>query len=170
MFFTNGIQELPTPYEQIVISKRKGFIKLALETGADIIPLYSFGANQAYRRPFGKDSWLCKLSAVLRVSTIVWLGRWYIPLNVIPFRVPILTVAGPVFRVPKVKSKEEITPHLVQQVHADFCVALRELFDEYKIVYVREMGAPKEWLTRELLFENEVYRNDSRVESTKSTR
>jgi len=32
---------------------------------------------------------------------------------------------------------------------------LRALFDTYKKVYVEEMGADKEWLTRELKFEDE---------------
>jgi diacylglycerol O-acyltransferase 2, plant len=150
MFYTNGT----AAHEQIVLSKRKGFIKLALETGCDIIPQYSFGANQAYIRPFGPDSFLCKLSAFLRISTVVWYGRWWIPMGILPFKVPILTVTGPVFHVPQVDS-DNITNELVVKVHDEFCRALKRLFDEYKIVYVQEMGAPEEWLTRELLFENE---------------
>jgi 2-acylglycerol O-acyltransferase 2 len=156
MFYTNG----GAAYEQIVLSKRKGFIKLALETGCDIIPQYSFGANQAYIRPFGPDSLLCKLSAFLRISTVVWFGRWWIPMGVLPFRVPILTVTGPVFHVPHVVDPDKITNELVSKVHREFCLALKQLFDEYKIVYVEEMGAPEEWLTRELLFENEKKLSD----------
>ena len=149
MFYTPGNFK----YEQIVISKRKGFVKLALQTGADIIPMYSFGANQTYYRIAGPGSWLCKLSTVLRVSITPWLGRWWIPLGAIPFRYPILTVTGKVFSVPLVKH-DDITDDLVEQVHADFCLAIQDLFDTYKKVYVEEMGAEKEWLTRELKWEN----------------
>ena len=151
MFCTPG----DAPYEQIVLSKRKGFIKLALETGAGILPYYSFGANQTYYRLFGPRHVFATLSSKLQLSILVWFGRWWIPMGIFPFRVPILSVTGPVFVVPKVK-KEDITDDLVQRVHQDFCKAFRAMFDEYKVVYVREMGAPEEWLTRELKFEDEA--------------
>lgn len=150
MFYTPG----SSSYEQIILSKRKGFIKLALQTGADIIPLYSFGANQTYYRIAGPHSWLCKISTALRVSITPWLGRWWIPLGVIPFQYPIMTVTGDVFSVPKVE-ESEVTDELVEKVHADFCQALRSLFDRYKKVYVEQMGADQKWLTRELKWEDE---------------
>lgn len=76
------------------------------------------------------------------------------PWGFLPFANPILTVSGEVFDVPKV-SADALTDDLVQQVHTDFCRALRNLFDTYKKVYVEEMGAGKEWLARELKFEDE---------------
>ena len=54
-----------------------------------------------------------------------------------------LPIVGEVFEVPKVES-EKITDELVQQVHSDFCVRLKKLFDDYKKVYVDEMGADPE--------------------------
>lgn len=143
--------------ERIILSKRKGFIKLALQTGADIIPHYTFGANQTYRRAFGPESFLARISSVCQVSLVVWFGRWWLPFGVIPFRVPVLSVVGEVFEVPKIDASngEKITDELVERVHAEFCSRMRQLFDEYKVVYVKEMGAPKEWLIKELKFENE---------------
>jgi len=148
MFCTPG----NSPYEQIILSKRKGFIKLALQTGADIIPLYSFGANQTYYRVAGPDSWLCSISTALRISITPWLGRGWIPFSPVPFQIPVMTVTGEVFEVPKV---DKVTDELVQAVHADFCQAMRKLFDTYKKVYVEEMGADESWLTRELKWEDE---------------
>lgn len=154
-----GIHEMfYTPYnsnkEQIILDKRKGFIKLALTNQCDIIPMYTFGANQQYQRIFGHESVLCKLSTSLQMSLVVWLGRWKIPMSWIPIPVPLLGVVGEVFEVPKVDS-EKITDELVQQVHSDFCERLKKLFDDYKKVYVDEMGADPEWLTRELKLETE---------------
>jgi hypothetical protein len=147
-----GIAEMFCRDEQIILSKRKGFIKLALETGADIIPHYTFGANETYYRPFGPSSVLAKISSKLRVSIVPWFGRWWIPLGAVPFRVPVLDVMGPVMEVPKHKP---VTEWLVSQVHAKFCHELRKLFDEYKVVYVKEMGASDAWLTKKLRFEDE---------------
>lgn len=151
MFYTPGSAR---EYEQIILRKRKGFIKLALETGADIIPMYSFGANQVYYRIAGPHSLLCRLSRLMRVSITPWLGRWNVPMSVIGRVQPILTVTGEVFCVPR--DVKEITPELIHQVHEDFCKALRKLFDEYKVVYVKEMGADASWLEKELIFEDEI--------------
>lgn len=149
MFYTPGSAK---EYEQIILSKRKGFVKLALETGADLIPMYSFGANQVYYRIAGPKSLLCQLSRLLRVSITPWLGRWGMPMSIIGNVQPILTVTGPVLEVPK---NVDVTKELVAKVHADFCISLRKLFDEYKKVYVEEMGADPSWLTKELRFEDE---------------
>ena len=140
--------------EQIILQKRKGFIKLALRTQSDIIPMYTFGANQIYSRVCGNKSLLCHLSSQLKISLVIWLGRWGIPMGWVPCRVPLLGVIGNVFPVPKM-AIEEITEDVVKRVHADFCQALKELFDTYKIVYVEEMGADSSWLTNELKLETD---------------
>ena len=154
-----GIQEMfYTPFnsnkEQIILEKRKGFIKLALINQCDIIPMYTFGANQMYQRIFGHKSVLCKLSSSLQMSLVIWLGRWGIPMSWIPIPVPLMGVIGEVFEVPKVDA-DKITDELVQQVHADFCKTLKQLFDDHKKVYVEKMGADPDWLTRELKLETE---------------
>lgn len=155
-----GIQEMyyttiGDPDERIIIQSRKGFVKLAIRTGSDLIPMYNFGANQAYSRLFGRDSPMRNLSSKLRVSLVAWLGRWNVPMGFLPRKVPLLGVIGPVFEVPRVSSESEITDELVEKTHAAFCVQLRRLFDEYKVVYVEDMGADPVWLTRKLKFEDE---------------
>jgi hypothetical protein len=35
----------------LVIRKRKGFAKIALETGTDLVPIIGFGENEIYYRP-----------------------------------------------------------------------------------------------------------------------
>ena len=137
--------------EQIVLHKRKGFIKLAMQSGAAIIPSYTFGTNQMYWRPFGPKSALAKLSSMIQVSLVPWCGRWYIPFSFVPFKVPVLTVLGEVFEVPHTA---EPTSEEVERVHAAFCEAMRALFDQHKQDYVA-MGAGSEWLDKKLKLENE---------------
>ena len=35
----------------LVLRRRKGFVKLALASGADIVPVLAFGENECYTRP-----------------------------------------------------------------------------------------------------------------------
>ena len=72
----------------------------------------------------------------------------------IPRVVPLLGVIGEVFEVPKVDA-DKVTDELVQQVHAEFCETMKKLFDDYKKVYVEEMGADPSWLDKELRLESE---------------
>jgi len=139
-------------HEQIILRKRKGFVKLALQTQSDLIPMYTFGANQTYMRLFHRNSVFCRLSSVLQVSLVTWLGRWNIPMGFVPNKIPLLGVIGPVFEVPKV---DTVTDELIQQTHEQFCEKLKELFDTYKVVYVNQMGADESWLLKELSFEDE---------------
>ena len=48
-----GIAEIFEPTndftEAIILKCRKGFIKLALETGSDVLPSYAFGQTQVVR-------------------------------------------------------------------------------------------------------------------------
>lgn len=52
--------------EVIKLKGRQGFIKLALQTGTPIVPIYAFGVSQAMRLVPGSQ-FLAKLSRVLRV-------------------------------------------------------------------------------------------------------
>jgi len=151
MFYTTRGDEC----EQIIIRKRKGFVKLAIQTGSDLIPMYTFGANQTYLRLFSKNSVFCKLSSIFQVSLVTWLGRWNLLMGFVPRKIPLLGVTGPIFEVPKVGHHDEITDELVEKTHAKFCDALKQLFDEYKVIYVEEMGADTSWLHMKLKFEDE---------------
>jgi len=145
MFYGSG------EIEQIVLAKRKGFVKLAMQTGAAIIPSYTFGTNQMFYRPCGPKSYLARLSSVLQVSVTPWCGRWYVPFSPVPFRVPVLSVLGEVFEVPH---NPEPTHDEVEQQHVRFCAAMRALFDAHKKDYVA-LGADKAWLEKTLKLENE---------------
>lgn len=70
-------------HEQILLSKRKGFCKLALSTGCSLVPVYTFGANEVYTRAFGANSLMSRLSSLLRVSLVFWSGRFGIPFGTV---------------------------------------------------------------------------------------
>jgi hypothetical protein len=81
-----------------VIMCRKGFIKLALESGADVVPVYLFG-NTAVLQVF-KHPVLVQLSRALGASLTLFWGRWGLPL---PMPDRLVYVRGPPLGLPKVR-------------------------------------------------------------------
>ena len=90
--------------DQLVLSKRKGFIRLALSYGCDIVPIFGVGNSdlfQTYSWGMGIRMWLQK---TLHVSIPIFHGRWFTPL---PYRVPIRVIVGEPMRVPQPKVRGE---------------------------------------------------------------
>lgn len=139
MFF--GIEE-----EQIVLDKRKGFCKLALQTGAHIVPSYVHGANQAYTRKWGPDSFMFKLSTKYRVSIVYFTGLFDIPFFPCPKRQRLVACIGKPIEVEKV---ENPTNEQVVALHSKYIAELKSLFNRYK----HEMG--KEYENKQLYLETD---------------
>ncbi|XP_037029113.1 2-acylglycerol O-acyltransferase 1-like [Bradysia coprophila] len=93
---------------KFVLKTRKGFVRIALKTGASLVPAISFGENNT----FEQNSW----------KILSFRGR-----------VPINTVVGAPIHV-----EENISPteEEVSEVHTLFCKQIRELFEEHKSKYV----------------------------------
>lgn len=125
------------PHEEaMVVASRKGFVKIALETGTQIVPTYCFGNTQTFSS--GSTPWLAALSRMCRTSLIAFWGRYGLP---IPHRVPLLTVLGRPIQVPKV---ENPSPALINEYHELYLRETRRLYDTYKNTY--------NWQDRRLVF------------------
>lgn len=82
---TNTIQQIfyAKPGSDVVFFKRrKGLIRLALQTGADLIPVYFFGANYMFEQLATSDGILGKLSRSMRAGLTFFWGQYGLP---IPF-------------------------------------------------------------------------------------
>ena len=79
-----GIREMfyGTEVEQIFLKSRFGFAKLALTTGASLVPAYCLGANQCYTRYSNQHSLLAKVSSKIQTSLVFWTGAFGIPVRV----------------------------------------------------------------------------------------
>lgn len=133
--------------EQIVLGKRKGFCKLALETGASIVPCYVFGANQVFKRYFGSRSILAKVSAAIHTSIVVWTDRFGIPFGFVPCQSKMIVALGSPIDVTPV---EKPTHEQINDLHAKYVTELRSLFDRHK----SKMGS--EWANKKLYLEDEA--------------
>ena len=110
--------------ERVYLQNRFGFVKVALQTGAHLVPTYHFGSSRVlstYTSPS-----LQALSRSLQMSLVFFYDRFYLP---IPRRHPILTVVGEPIPVPKV---EEPTRAQVAEYHAKFLAAMEKLYNDHR--------------------------------------
>mmetsp|Transcript_22471 Transcript_22471/g.32800 ORF Transcript_22471/g.32800 Transcript_22471/m.32800 type:complete len:365 (-) Transcript_22471:96-1190(-) len=135
---TGGVAEVfetnsKTGHEVVVLQSRKGLVKLAMRTGASLVPCYLFGNTRLYSLWCGGDGWLrsvlCWISRKLGFALILFWGRFFLPL---PYRIPIVGVMSKPIPVTKCEnpSNEE-----VDRVHALLLEEMVKLFDEHKASY-----------------------------------
>lgn len=126
----------------LILKKRKGFARLALETGASLVPVFCFGENdlyQALENP--KDSLLRRFQEFLKRSVkfglpIFWgRGIFNYSFGYVPFRKPTFTVIG---RPIEVKKTYMPSQEKIDEVHRKYIDALKRLFDENKEKYLND--------------------------------
>ena len=125
--YVGGIAELfksSRSEERLFLSKRKGFIKLALREGVDVIPGYLFGNTSVLT--ILKSGPLATLSRSIGVALTYFWGKWYLP---IPRDDKLMYVRSKPMGLPHIP---EPTNDDVDKWHAKYCEEIVRLFDTYK--------------------------------------
>ena len=131
---------LSSPKTNILcLNKRKGFVKIALETGSPLVPVFGFGETNVYYN-FAHGSPLLRrilLGIQKRLGFAIPLisGRGYFNYNwgIFPHRRPIIVVVGePLADMPQI-------PHPTREDvvfwHAKYIEALKAHYEKHKAVY-----------------------------------
>lgn len=125
---------------QVHIKNRKGFVKVAIETGAHLVPVISFGEVDVYDSPDNEPgSRLRKFQErhkkLTGVSPAFFNGRGFFQYSfgLIPRRSPIFTVVGEAIPIEKNESPSEDE---INAVHEIFMKSLDELFEVHKINFI----------------------------------
>jgi len=108
---------------RIFLKSRKGFVKLAVESSASLVPIYTFGETNLYDHwplLLGLRTWMVK-SLGVAVPLITGEFGW------LPYRVPVTAVVG----APIVCKPTDD----VDAVHEKYVAALQRLFDDHKAAH-----------------------------------
>ncbi|XP_018610569.1 diacylglycerol O-acyltransferase 2 [Scleropages formosus] len=121
----------------VTLKNRKGFVKLALQKGADLVPVYSFGENEVYKQVIFEEGsrWRMaqrRLQKLLGFAPCLFHGRGLFSADswgFVPYCKTITTIVGEPITVPKI---EEPSQEVLDQYHAMYVRSLTKLFDKYK--------------------------------------
>ncbi|KAI8899595.1 diacylglycerol acyltransferase-domain-containing protein [Globomyces pollinis-pini] len=119
----------------LVLMKRKGFVKLALITGSSLVPIIGFGENNLFQKV--KHSFLEPLHSLFRLlvksEAPLFIGRFG---TIIPKNVPLVTLVGSPIHV------NHAVPHPTKQqideLHEEYVTKLKELYHSYKDIFDAE--------------------------------
>ena len=127
-------------HDRVYIKKRMGFIKLALQYGYSIVPVYSFGENATYVNVQGAWNTRLKLNSFGIPAILVW-GATFLPLLPKRSKYGLYIVAGHPLELPKI---ENPTREEVKLWHDKYVAALVRVFEDHKCnAYGEEEGKVK---------------------------
>jgi 2-acylglycerol O-acyltransferase 1 len=135
----------PGEYYNLILKNRKGFARVALETGAHLVPVFSFGENDIYKTQKITDlsSKFHKFQRLFKHITTIGFpygyGRglfsdWF---GFLPFRKPINTVIGTPIPVECVQNP---TQEQVDALHEQFIDEMHKLFEKHKVNFKNEIN------------------------------
>jgi len=119
--------------DRVALSQRKGFVKYCLRHGYRLHPVYTFGESDTYHTVGGFLKFRLWLNQ-WGIPTVIFCGLPWFP--ILPRRgCELLTYVGEPLQLPKTP---EPSAAQVDEWHAKYVAALRELFDKHKA----EAGRP----------------------------
>lgn len=112
--------------EYAYLKGRKGFLRLCIERGHDVMPIYSFGVTRMYRNPTILRGARARLSQKLGFGLVVPWGRWGTSM---PLTDETTTVVFPPFEA------SMYSLNRIDEAHADYLRHLKLHFDGNKAKY-----------------------------------
>ncbi|VVC31910.1 Diacylglycerol acyltransferase [Cinara cedri] len=138
---SEAFKSYPGKY-RIILKRRRGFVRVALKTGASLVPVFSFGETNLFGAYEAEpNSFWGKV-----MKSIKWKGDNVIPIGrglfqysfgIIPRRRPIVTVVGKPIDLPKIANPKDED---VDKYHQIFTTELNNLFEEHKTKYAKNPG------------------------------
>ncbi|CDZ97886.1 diacylglycerol o-acyltransferase [Phaffia rhodozyma] len=125
----------------LTLKSRMGFIKIAINEGVDLVPVFSFGENDIYDQLANeRGTQIYKLQkrfqSIFGFTLPLFHGRGLFNYSVglMPYRQPIVSVAGRPIRVVQCNNP---TSEQLQETQGRYIEELLRIWDTYKDVYAR---------------------------------
>ena len=116
--------------EVFLLKRRRGLVKIALQTGALLVPVVCFGNTRAVRGVEDGLGVMRTLSRLLGISIIYPAGRFGLP---IPHRSPITIVIGKPLALTGVRAAVEQPEEAeVDRVHQDLMREMSEIYFRWR--------------------------------------
>ncbi|KAF2858360.1 DAGAT-domain-containing protein [Piedraia hortae CBS 480.64] len=127
---------------RLVLKRRKGFVKLAIRTGADLVPVLAFGENNLYEQVDAETHPLVHKVQMIIKKILGWTvplfharGIFNYDVGLMPYRRPVNILVG---RPIQVIQAAEPDQEYVDQVHDLYTEELVRMWDEWKDVFARD--------------------------------
>ena len=137
---TESLLARPGRYD-LVLRRRKGFVKIALETGASLVPVISFGDPETFRTvnqlpsasPVRRFQVLVEKTFGFTLPFAFGMGL-FLPWGLLPYPVPLNVVIGAPLAVPKFDGATDGAEFaaLVDKYHGQYLAAVQKLYDNHK--------------------------------------
>jgi len=121
---------------RLVLKRRKGFIKLAIRTGADLVPVLAFGENELYEQITGDEHpyllkgqlWMKKILG-FTLPLFHARGIFNYDVGIMPYRRPLNIVVGKPILVNIQKIPEQ---SYIDEIHEKYIQELVNIWNEWK--------------------------------------
>ncbi|KZF26877.1 DAGAT-domain-containing protein [Xylona heveae TC161] len=133
---------------RLVLKRRKGFVKLAIRQGADLVPVLSFGENDIYNQlqpnehpSVFKVQLLIKKLLGFTIPLFHARGVFNYDFGMMPYRRPLNIVVGRAIKVTQQSKPEDA---YVDQIHEMYVMELERLWEDWKDVFAKNRTAELE--------------------------
>lgn len=130
---------------RLVLNSRKGFVKIAIRMGADLVPVLAFGENELYDQVDSVEHpWIYKLQILIKkmmgftVPLFHARGIFNYDVGLLPYRRPVNVVVGRPIKIIQQGGKDgKVEEAYLDQVHAEYVEELKRIWDTYKDVFAK---------------------------------
>ncbi|KAL2866792.1 diacylglycerol acyltransferase type 2A [Aspergillus lucknowensis] len=130
---------------RLVLKRRKGFIKLAIRTGADLVPVLAFGENDLYEqvRPeshplIHRFQMLVKQTLGFTIPLFHARGVFNYDVGLMPYRRPLNIVVGRPIQVVQQQDRNKIDDEYIDRLHSEYVKELERIWEDYRDVYATD--------------------------------
>ncbi|KAL8836374.1 MAG: hypothetical protein Q9170_002947 [Blastenia crenularia] len=124
---------------KLVLKRRKGFVKLAIRSGADLVPVLAFGENDLYDQvtsdshPFvHKMQMLVKKFMGFTIPLFHARGVFNYDVGLMPYRKPLNVVVGRPIKVVQSRRGENVDEEYVDEIHGMYVKELERIWEEWR--------------------------------------